>query len=294
MRHDHQVPTPWQRLALAATDPRTRAAFEAAAARADLDVVQLPADPAAAVGLTTLLDTAFRAPGGYLAAVIQLGGRLRLGGAPASWFCRLDPSLTGRRWHVVRPDEAVALVRAAPRLVKLADGKHPALPARRYRSATELSAALQAVHAGPGTQLLTTETWLDIHSEYRVFTRSRTALTCAPYLVEDESWTPLLHTHRASFHDEAVDFAAGLLHDLAESDVPPAAVLDVARLEDGRFVALEANQPWSSGLYGCDPDAALASVLASNAPGAAGPDDRWLWTPDSAVFDLRWRGDPPG
>ena len=38
---------------------------------------------------------------------------------------------------------------------------------------------------------------------------------------------------------------------------------------------LEVNTSWGSGLYGCDPQAALVSVLAAN----ASADARWAWPP---------------
>ena len=107
-------------------------------------------------------------------------------------------------------------------------------------------------------------------------------LTVSPYRVLDEPWSPLLHTSRASFHREAGAFAADVLADLSDDDVPPAAVLDVARLTSGRFAILEANQAWGSGLYGCDPDEALSAILAANAP----RDERWRWHPDPLISYL--------
>lgn len=124
-----------------------------------------------------------------------------------------------------------------------------------------------------------TREWWDIDSEYRVFTADRTVLTVSPYRVLDEPWSPLLHTSRASFHREAGDFVEALLQGLPDGNVPPAAVLDVARLSSGRLTLLEANQAWGAGLYGCDPDQALIAVLAANARS----DDRWRWRPDPLI-----------
>lgn len=36
---------------------------------------------------------------------------------------------------------------------------------------------------------------------------------------------------------------------------------------------LEVNTSWGAGLYGCDPDGALVSILPANAPA----DPRWAW-----------------
>jgi len=64
--------------------------------------------------------------------------------------------------------------------------------------------------------------------------------------------------------------------DLAAAvDVPPACVLDIARLADGRFAVLETNTAWAAGLYGCDPDGVLQAVLAAQRPA----DPAWLFQP---------------
>lgn len=81
-------------------------------------------------------------------------------------------------------------------------------------------------------------------------------------------------------HTEAAQWVRNFLCALPADDVPPAAVLDVARLSNGRLVVLEANQCWPSGLYGCDPHAALDAILTAN---TAGHDERWLWRPDQAA-----------
>lgn len=157
--------------------------------------------------------------------------------------------------------------------------KHQLFPAARFADAVAFEAAVTRLRAGRGVQLLVTSDWWDIDSEYRVFTAGRAALTVSPYRVLDEPWSPLLHTSRASFHREAGDFVAELLSGLTYGNVPPAAVMDVARLTSGRLTLLEANQAWGSGLYGCDPDKALIAILAANAPG----DDRWTWRPDQSI-----------
>lgn len=279
----------------------TRTLLRDAARRAGLDTLELSADPREAVGLEQP-EHVYRAPGGYLTVLTQLGSTVSLFGATAEWFCGLGPDITGRSWRRVGPVEARGLVATSPHLVKLADAKHRAFPTRRYDRVEDLERALTAVGATDDTALLATDVWLPIQSEYRTFTRDRTVLTCSPYSIEDEPWSPLLHTHRASFHEQATEFVAEVLgglpgqrrsregrgapsstnDGLVDHDVPPTAVLDVARLDDGRFVVLEANQAWSSGLYGCDPDGALAAIVAAN--DATGRDPRWLWQPDTTLF----------
>ena len=265
-------------LALFARNDLTRRGLRNAAERRGLAVIDLGADPDS-VAHAAGSGVAFRAPGGLMALAIEHGTKVRLFGPTAEWFAALGPEITGRPWRLVTPAGARAMLAAGPVFIKLADAKRRDLPARRYRDVGEFDAVITAGGLPEHLQLLATTGWLDIDSEYRVFTRDREVLTASAYWVQDEPWTPLLHSHRASFHVEASGYAEEMLGGLADADVPPAAVLDVARLADGRLVVLEANQSWGSGLYGCDPRAALDAVLAANAEHA----DRWLWRPDPAA-----------
>ncbi len=241
-------------------------------------MIDLDADPES-VSHAAGSGVAFRAPGGLMAQAANGGTTVRLFGPTAEWFRALGPEVTGRPWRLVTPTGARAMLAAAPAFIKLAEAKRRDLPARRYRDVSEFDAVIVAAGLPPHLQLLATTGWLDIDSQYRVFTRGRDVLTVSPYRVQDGPWSPLLHTHRASFHVEAGRYVGDVLADLADVDVPPAAVLDIARLTDGRLIVLEANQSWGSGLYGCDPRAALDAVLAANAD----HDDRWLWRPDPAA-----------
>lgn len=269
-------------LVLFTRDVPSRRDLRDAAGRRGLVVVEPDPTPEAVAALAGP-GVAFRAPGGLLAQAMAAGAPIRLFGPTPTWFVGLGEEITGRRWRRVTADGARGMLRDGPAFIKLADAKSRLIPARRYPDVAAFDATMSAAGA-PGVQLLATHGWLDIDSEYRVFTRGREVLTVSAYRVQDEPWGPLLHTHRASFHAEAGRHVARVLADRAADDVPPAAVLDVARLGDGRLVVLEANQCWGSGLYGCDPDAALTAVLAANADR---PDDRWLWRPDPAAVPTR-------
>lgn len=104
---------------------------------------------------------------------------------------------------------------------------------------------------------------------------ARQVVAASPYRIEDEGWSAELYLHRASWHDKAAQFAVDVLAGLPGNDVPPACVLDIARLEDGRFAVLETNTVWAAGLYGCDPDAVLHAVLAAQHP----VEPKWLFRP---------------
>ena len=261
------------------------------AEQAGLNVLRIPLDDRGTVDVAALSDAAgpgvaYRCAGGALAAAIAAGASIRLVGATAAWFAQLPLEATGRSWVLGDVDEARGLLARGPAFVKLAESKYRSLPARRYRTVDDLDAALARLHAPPTLQLLATDGWLPIDSEYRMFTSDRRVLAWSPYLVQDDPWTPLLRTHRASFHDEAAQFAADLLAALPADDVPPTAVLDVARLSDHRFVLLETNQVWASGLYGCDPRTVLAAVLTAADPETSHNAESWVWRPDPAVAAL--------
>lgn len=264
-------------VALFARNGDTRSGVAGAVRRRGLGLIEVTADPQSLVDVVAP-DVALRVPGGLAASALRAGAELRLHGPTPEWFAGLDPA-SGRRWQLLDADGAHALLDDGPAFVKLADAKHQLFPAARFADPTAFEAAVDRLGAGRGVQLLVTREWWDIDSEYRVFTAGLTVLTVSPYRVLDEPWSALLHTSRASFHREAGDFVAELLSGLADGNVPPAAVLDVARLTSGRFALLEANQAWGSGLYGCDPHQALTAILAANAP----DDHRWRWRPDPSI-----------
>jgi hypothetical protein len=108
--------------------------------------------------------------------------------------------------------------------------------------------------------------------------------------VQDDLWSPDLRYHHASFHLEVQGFVADVLAALPPAQVPPTAVLDIARLTDGRFVVLEVNDVWSGGLYGCDPDAVVACVVAAATEPPHG--GTWLWMPDPAALEMMRPGSP--
>lgn len=217
---------------------------------------------------------------------------MRLSGATPRWFAELPEAVTGRSLTLTDAVSAASLLRSAPLVVKLADGKHPLFPIRRMLGDGDLRDALAAAGLTATTKLIVADTWLVFDSEYRVFTVGRGAGCLGAVPHRGRGLVPFLHGHRASWHEEAAVFVANTLGELPEHLVPPAAVLDVGRTLDGGFVLIEANNPWSSGLYGCEPDGVLRSVLVANDPSSAGPDDRRLWRPDLSLVSSRRDGPP--
>jgi len=256
--------------------PHRPTGLRAPAERAGLAIVTLPEDPAA-VEVVPAAGRAWRCPPGFVERLQAAGHAMPVTGAPATWICELPDEALGRRLITMRASE---LLRAAePALpvvasVKLATHKLRSQAIQRtssWEQARTWTAQLPADYA-----VLLADRWLDLHSEYRVFTVGRDAVAASPYLVEGEPWSSLLTQHRASFHDQAQLFITDLLASLPADWIPPAAVLDVGRLDrTGQLVVLEVNTTWGAGLYGCDPAAVLEAVLAANLPA----DPRWSWRP---------------
>jgi hypothetical protein len=67
--------------------------------------------------------------------------------------------------------------------------------------------------------------------------------------------------------------------------LPPAIVLDVARVRGGGWVVIEVNPCWASGVYGCDPEAVLEVIRRACVPRARLTDDdrRWLRAPGTVT-----------
>lgn len=276
--------TAYTELALYADSAHNGGRLRTAAEQLGLAVVDLPRDPARPCPFPRA-DLAWRAPLGLVAALLVRGVRLRLTAAGPQWFASLPVEVLGRRVAVVA---AASLGTEPPfvvRLVKLADAKVRAFAATRTRDTAHAAELAEGAALPDASRLLVADRWLECDSEYRVFCVGRQPVAWSPYLVEGEAWGPLLHRHRASFHDAATAFAGEVLADLDGADVPPACVLDVARLATGRLVVLETNTVWGAGLYGCDPSAVLRAVLAANDPA----DDRWVWRPDPVLVDRATR-----
>ena len=194
-------------------------ALGAAAKRAGLAVRPLSSDPDEALSLTGEDDVASYVPGGFAAALMARGADLQLSGPTPAWFADLPVALTRRRLQLTDGSGAMTLLEAAPRMLKLADGKHRGFSAMWVLDPPDLRRRLTGAGLPLDVELLAGDAWLEFDSEYRVFVRGREVLTCSPYLVQGEGWSRDLFLHRASFHEEAATFVADALAHL--DTVPP-------------------------------------------------------------------------
>jgi len=179
---------------------------------------------------------------------------------PVDWLCRLPWAYRKRDVLATTLGEARGML--GPAFFKPGDEK--CFPAGVYASGREIpSAELLA----PETPVLVAEpvTW---RVEYRCFVRERRVEAMSPYLrfgqlarAEDGSWP----AERAEA-EAAAAFAESLLSDPAV-DVPEAVVVDVGEIEGRGWAAVEANQAWASGIYGCEQEGVLRVVKAATVRG---------------------------
>lgn len=99
-------------------------------------------------------------------------------------------------------------------------------------------------------------------SEYRCFMLDGKVRTLSPYLQEGE--LSKLTDYQATDAElaEATAFASIVAADVSAC-VPRAIALDVGKIDGVGWAVVEANGAWGSGIYGCDPNAALDVIRAA-------------------------------
>ncbi len=227
-----------------------------AASRAGWTVTRLPGWRAAAAG--PLAGTvAIYGEALFVEAIADQLGRPLV--QPAlDWLARLPAPLGRRALEYTTLGDA--RLRPGPVFIKPADSK--CFPAQVYASGDALPRTAELPEDTP-TLISEPVEWI---VEFRCFVADRRVRAHSVYAregalaqAEDGSW-PCTDEER----EAALSFAATLLAD-ARVDVPDAVVLDVGLIRDRGWAAVELNPAWGSGLYGCDPTAAL-EVIAKTCP----------------------------
>jgi ATP-grasp domain, R2K clade family 2 len=172
---------------------------------------------------------------------------------PLRWLAELGEEHRRRKVSFTTLAEARNL--GGPTFVKPADDK--CFIAKVFGSGQELPGE----NVLPGaTPVLVAEpvTWI---LEFRCFVLDRKVLTLSPYLrrrelaqTSDGNW-PATNVET----DEASAFSQNILAD-SSIRLPPAVALDVGIIENRGWAVVEANAPWGSGIYGCDPNEVLRVV----------------------------------
>lgn len=180
-------------------------------------------------------------------------------GCHAEWMLRLPAPFVLRDVRQMSLDAAMRL--SGRWFVKHAVTK--AFPAGIYDSAslTEATARLlpgSLVHVAQPVQ------W---DAEYRCFVLERDVATISAYqrrgrVIEGHAQLPEGDDEELSAAEE---FAAQVLA-YSEVDCPPAFVMDVGMIHDRGWAVVEVNECWASGIYACDPEKVLATLLRACVP----------------------------
>lgn len=193
----------------------------------------------------------------------------------ADWMPALDRELTGRK---IVNGKLAQLANDERRLwVKPAEAKVPAFVAGLY-TLQEIEQIFEAESLSPDLELQWTESIIPFDWEHRFFVTDGEVTTGSPYRVAGRSWEPTISWAR---YDEAEQYAKRVVQLLAQTDMlPPHFTLDVGLdVANDRWLIVEGNRSWSSGVYSCDPRLALDSIYASSHYVG----DRWCWKPDAQI-----------
>lgn len=204
------------------------------------------------------------------------------------WTDSVPVELLGRAVRTVALGELeLALFPPEGLFVKLAEAKHDSFPAA-WRTVDSYGRDVAEADLPSDTQLQLTTTRLDLAVEYRCYILNGAVLTHSLYLRTDTDGRQVTYYDDAPADAgearDALDFADAAVREIGAGQ-PPAYVLDVGydRTQQ-RWVVIEGNPAWSSAWYGCDVDAVLATIAASQGHRLTDQqrvDVRWLWTPDA-------------
>ena len=207
----------------------------------------------------------FWGAGRYACSMLAARDDFTPSSAGAQWMSGLPTEFTGRVVHNCTLAELInsrAVWDRGSVWLKPAELKHPALPPSQWTRDRIAGVVVTNPELG-GVSVQWTNTIMDFAAEFRFFVVDGDAVTGSPYLVDGvadhsagRSWS-----RYADAHAVARDFAVALA-----GSSPRALVLDIGwdRTRRGWFI-VEANRPWSSGLYGCDPDEVAAVIEGEHA-----------------------------
>ena len=186
----------------------------------------------------------------------QLGRKMV--GCPPDWTVNLPPELLRRELRQMTLAEALRL--PGKNFVKHALSK--AFPAAVYE-AKELAAATAKI---PPASLVHVGEPVRWTHEFRCFVVDRRVQAVSPYVYDrmiaaDYESFPNVPAAELQFVRE---FAESILQ---RPDVlsPPAFVLDVGLIAERGWAVVECNECWAAGIYACDPEQVLQTLVQGNA-----------------------------
>lgn len=185
-------------------------------------------------------------------------GRTLLGCNP-DWTVNLPPELLNRDIEQTKLRNALRITE--PRFVKHAVSK--AFPAGVYDS-DKLAAETKSIH--PDSLVHIGEPVV-FECEFRCFVSHRRVKAVSVYMYDGEvvpdydSFPDVPATEL----DDAISYAESVL---SRPDVatPDGLVLDVGIIRNRGWAVVECNECWASGIYACDPNGVLETLLSGIAP----------------------------
>lgn len=164
---------------------------------------------------------------------------------------------------------------------KVADVKHPRVPARVWADVADFAAAATGAGIPGGAWCLLTPVVTTFTAEHRCFVTGGQVVAASVYLADGCTWDHWPAGAQPGSGD-AARFAQDVVDDLP--DQPPGWVLDVGVDTAGRWQVVEANPAWCANPYHADPSGVVHTVLASQDPATAAG---WVW--DMGAAPGAWR-----
>lgn len=163
---------------------------------------------------------------------------------------------------------------------KIAGSKNEKVPADVYTLSDFVRISREA-GIPPSTTVQITDDIVDMVDEYRVYVDDGVPVAVSRYLTDGVTYGSMSFPSGGDM-DGACEFLREVLLTSSEAS-EGVSVVDVARLESGRWVVVEANPVWSSNPYDADP----AVVVDLIAKAFAQPCRPWL--PDAHLVDYAQR-----
>ena len=168
---------------------------------------------------------------------------------PDDWLVRLPSEYRQRDLRLTTLGDARRLTE--PKFIKPPNEK--SFEAKVYRSGIELP-----VEFDDSTAVLIAEP-VTFEIEYRCFVLNRMVRTMSPYLRGGQLAKASGFSSPEGEAAEAREYASRLMADQSVG-FPQAVVLDIGKIANRGWAAVELNGAWGSGIYGCVPSAALEVI----------------------------------
>lgn len=180
-------------------------------------------------------------------------------GCNPDWIIGLPAEFRQREIRQIRLSQALQLSGEA--FVKHSISK--AFPAAVYNSRTLADATAKL----PPAALVHVCEPVEWSVEYRCFVLDRAIATMSPYKRHGQAIED--HSNLLGATQSEIDDARRFAHSVLESpavDCPPAFVLDVGSIAGRGWAVVEFNECWASGVYACDVNRVLDTLLGACVP----------------------------